>query len=289
MSLPDPPYDDGAIVLYRGDCLDLLPHIAERHGRPAHLIEDPPYSARTKAGARSISKKRGGKGPSGGRDDHREGELGGVLVPFATTVDVVRRSIELANAERWSIVFCDLVHAAGLETDPPEGLRHLRTAAWVKPDCAPQLTGDRPAQGFETCAILAPEIETDWSAIVALHAADEACRWNGIDGQRGARGVWTHGVERDVPWHPTPKPVGLLRKIIRAFTDPGDLIIDPFGGSASTAVACRYEGRRCVAIELDETFAALAAQRLAEGRARPADSIVEVDPRQIALFAEVGT
>src|SRR5690606_20326317 len=149
-----------------------------------------------------------------------------------------------------------------------------------------QLTGDRPAQGFETCAILAPEVETDWSAIAALHAADEACRWNGIAGMRGARGVWEHRVERDIPWHPTPKPVGLRRKLLRAFTDPGDLVIDPFGGSASSAVACRYEGRRCIAIELDEAFARLAAQRLAEGRARPADSIVETDPRQGSLFTE---
>lgn len=52
--------------------------------------------------------------------------------------------------------------------------------------------------------------------------------------------------------HPHEKPIPLLAPLMRHSTDPGDLIVDPFGGSASTLRAARQEGRSCVAIELDK-------------------------------------
>lgn len=48
------------------------------------------------------------------------------------------------------------------------------------------------------------------------------------------------------PW---AKPVGLLRRIIELSTDPGDLVIDPFAGSGTTAAAAVQLGRRVIAIE----------------------------------------
>lgn len=242
----DPLYDDGTITLYQGDCLDLLPMVIARHGRPAHLVTDPPYGERVQKNARS---SRGTKRGQGGWD--AIGAASPVaFVPFAASERLVRDAIVAASAERWSIVFCDHVHAARLEEHPPEGLRAVRTGVWVKPDCAPQMNGKCPANGHESIAI--------------LHT-DAPMRWNA----GGKRGVWTHYVERGVPWHPTPKPVPLIREVLRDFTDPGDLVIDTFGGSGTTPVSCRYEGRRCVVIELSEEYARHMAQRLAEGRARP--------------------
>jgi site-specific DNA-methyltransferase (adenine-specific) len=62
--------------------------------------------------------------------------------------------------------------------------------------------------------------------------------------------------------HPTQKPEKLLAKIILASTNPGDLILDPFGGSGTTAVVAKKLGRDFVTIESDEEFCLLAAKRL---------------------------
>lgn len=62
--------------------------------------------------------------------------------------------------------------------------------------------------------------------------------------------------------HPTQKPEKLLAKIILASTNPGDLILDPFAGSGTTAVVAKKLARDFVAIESDEEYCLLAAKRL---------------------------
>ena len=62
--------------------------------------------------------------------------------------------------------------------------------------------------------------------------------------------------------HPTQKPEKLLAKIILASTNPGDLILDPFAGSGTTAVVAKKLGRDFVAIESDEDYCLVAAKRL---------------------------
>ncbi|MEO6334069.1 MAG: DNA methyltransferase [Pyrinomonadaceae bacterium] len=62
--------------------------------------------------------------------------------------------------------------------------------------------------------------------------------------------------------HPTQKPEKLLAKIILASTNQGDLILDPFAGSGTTAVVAKKLGRDFVAIEADENYCLLAAKRL---------------------------
>jgi adenine-specific DNA-methyltransferase len=51
--------------------------------------------------------------------------------------------------------------------------------------------------------------------------------------------------------HPHEKPEILLEELLLHSTDPGDLVVDPFGGSSSLARACRNRGRSAVTIELD--------------------------------------
>ena len=62
--------------------------------------------------------------------------------------------------------------------------------------------------------------------------------------------------------HPTQKPEKLLAKIILASTNTGDLILDPFAGSGTTAVTAKKLGRDFLAIESDEKFCLLAEKRL---------------------------
>ena len=62
--------------------------------------------------------------------------------------------------------------------------------------------------------------------------------------------------------HPTQKPEKLLAKIILASTNEGDLILDPFAGSGTTAVVAKKLGRKFVAVEADENYCLVAAKRL---------------------------
>lgn len=63
--------------------------------------------------------------------------------------------------------------------------------------------------------------------------------------------------------HPTQKPEKLLAKILLASTNKGDLILDPFAGSGTTAVVAKKLERKFVAIESDEDHCIVAAKRLA--------------------------
>ncbi len=62
--------------------------------------------------------------------------------------------------------------------------------------------------------------------------------------------------------HPTPKPIELVRRCIVASSDFGDLILDPFLGSGSTAVACVLTGRKCICCEIDSRYCDLACERI---------------------------
>lgn len=63
--------------------------------------------------------------------------------------------------------------------------------------------------------------------------------------------------------HPTQKPEKLVAKIILASSLPGQVILDPFLGSGTTAVVAKKLGRKYIGIELDEDYACLALKRLA--------------------------
>lgn len=65
-------------------------------------------------------------------------------------------------------------------------------------------------------------------------------------------------------YHPTQKPVELLRYMIRTYSDPGCVVLDCFMGSGSTGVACIQEGRDFIGIEKDPGCFEIAQQRLEE-------------------------
>jgi site-specific DNA-methyltransferase (adenine-specific) len=63
-------------------------------------------------------------------------------------------------------------------------------------------------------------------------------------------------------YHPTQKPLRLVRRALLASTREGDLVFDPFCGSGTTGVAAKELGRFFVGTELEEEFAGLAARRI---------------------------
>ena len=130
------------------------------------------------------------------------------------------------------------------------GLRYKRTGAWHRIGGAPQFSGDRPASGFE--------------AITICHAKGRS-KWNG----GGHAALWSHPIvsnrlgQRGSRLHTAQKPLSLMLELVDLFTDPGDLILDPFSGSGTTGVAAIRLGRRYIGIEMDEVYAVTSRERLA--------------------------
>jgi len=65
--------------------------------------------------------------------------------------------------------------------------------------------------------------------------------------------------------HPAQKPMKLIEKLIEKNTDYGDLVLDPFVGSGTTAVACKLLHRNFIGIEINPDYCKIAEGRLAQG------------------------
>ncbi|ABK78047.1 DNA modification methylase [Cenarchaeum symbiosum A] len=62
--------------------------------------------------------------------------------------------------------------------------------------------------------------------------------------------------------HPTQKPLGLMEELIQLMSDKGDLVLDPFGGSATTMIAAMNQNRKSITYENDPKMYKLASQRV---------------------------
>ena len=103
------------------------------------------------------------------------------------------------------------------------------------------------------------------------HYQTEAClygwkkggqyRWFG---DRQQSNLLRYNKPKANPDHPSPKPVEMLVYLIKNSSKPGDLVLDNFGGSGSTLIACEQTGRRCRMIELDEKYCDVIRRRWAE-------------------------
>lgn len=102
-------------------------------------------------------------------------------------------------------------------------------------------------------------------------------------------------VGRSANDHPTVKSIALMRWLVRLVTRPGDVVLDPFGGSGTTGVAALCEGRRVILVEREARFAEIARQRCEHATpdlgvpvrvaAKPAPA---ADPRQRSLLDLLG-
>jgi hypothetical protein len=78
--------------------------------------------------------------------------------------------------------------------------------------------------------------------------------WNGFRLIRLMwRGYYRAAGEKREP-HPTQKPVGVCQPFIEQYTKIGDVVIDPFGGSGTTLIACERTGRQCRMVEIEPRY-----------------------------------
>lgn len=106
----------------------------------------------------------------------------------------------------------------------------------------------------------APLTAADWAQLRAKwhheHAVTNVWR------EPGVRGVERLKDEKAKFIHTNQKPLKLIELAIRASTDPGDVVWEPFGGLCSAAVASLRTGRCCYSAEIDESIYEAASQRL---------------------------
>ncbi len=231
----------GKSTLYCGDCLEIMPILEDVN----HVITDPPYEEEAHTKERRLLSK--------GQDGGRARRVDVLPIDFDKMDECLRGEVSqhiIRLCQGWSLIFCQ-VEAVHLWMNTMAGAKYKRTGIWVKPDGAPQFTGDRPGMGYES--------------IVMHWHGDGRSKWNG----GGKHGVFTHsksdpgyghgGLKNE---HPTKKPLALMQQLVAMFTNPGDTVFDPFMGSGSTGIACQILGRKFIGIEKNPTYFHAACERL---------------------------
>lgn len=89
---------------------------------------------------------------------------------------------------------------------------------------------------------------------------DDAARVCIVD-DRKQSDLWQIPRPKRSDEHPTMKPVELVERAIRNSSKPGDIVFEPFAGSGTDIIACERSGRKCMAIELEPKYVAVAIQR----------------------------
>jgi DNA modification methylase len=229
------------------------------------VITDPPYSRNVhERSRRGLSARAANQAPN--VRARRRRDLG---FPPLKARERAAMARELARVtRRWVVVFSDHEGSHAWKKDlEAAGLEYVRTCIWIKAGATPQLTGDRPASGHE-CLVVAHQTR---------RGKPMRKRWNG----GGKLGVYWHPIELDraragTRCHTTQKPLGLLRELIEDFSDPGELVCDPYAGSGTTGVACLQLGRDFLGWERDMAMAEMARRRLVGLRAIPVPGQLEM-------------
>ena len=243
----------GLATLYLADCMEVLPTL----GKVDAVITDPPYGEQTHSKAKS-NRSTATEKKAIDFSSLTSDQLGVVLAECAT------------HCSRWLVATMEWRHIATFEQVPPAGWDFVRFGVWVKTNPMPQISADRPAQG--------------WEGIAYLHAASGAKkRWNG----GGSHGNYIGALVTDGA-HPTGKPLPLFEQFVQKFTDYGDTVLDPFMGSGTTGVAAVQQGRKFIGVERDPKYFEAACKRIEEAQ-RITDMFVAqqaVAPVAGDLFAE---
>lgn len=208
------------------------------------LITDPPYTVSTANGQRGCrtSSWLGSTSHSGITYGH-------------ITRDEVREVVRswAPRVRRWWVFFGDHLSAEWWREDlswfdqyafPP--------VIWVKTDAAPRIMADGPSPQHETIAIARPRRR--------LERVEKRYRPGWYRGPGARKGCTADGARLI-----GQKPLWLMRALIRDYSEPGDLICDPFAGMATTLIAAAIEGRRSIGAEVDPETHEVAQRRIARG------------------------
>lgn len=211
------------------------------------LITDPPFSARTDAGFRSgsdVARKKK-------RMPKRRSEM-----PYEPLTHRLARELVASWVPRvreFFVVFGDHQSARWFEA----AFKHHKLATfapvpWVKSDGPPRFYGDGPANSCE------------WITIARRRKFPRRrfSRPGQYSGPIAAMKMAGEGNRAGPKFLTGAKPEWLMQALVRDYSEPGDLIVDPFAGTGSTLLAARLQGRRSLGAECDLATYAYAVGRL---------------------------
>ena len=246
-------HTDRALWVYQGNCLELLDAIAAKYpeGRFDAIFADPPYFLSN--GGISCHAGRMVKVDKGDWDKSRGQELN-----HEFNLEWLKRCQRVLkpNGTLWVSGTHHVIFSIGYAMQQL-GYKILNDIAWEKPNPPPNLSCRYFTHSTETVLWAA---KNEKSKHRFNYAAMKA-----VTGKQ-MKTVWTmtapSGDEKTFGKHPTQKPVALIERCLLASTNEGDLVLDPFLGGGTTAVAAVRLKRGCVGIELDELHAKLAEKRI---------------------------
>jgi len=210
------------------------------------VICDPPYGAKTHDGHDEMSTEKRKAGIYKGRPVP-DGKVGRPLNYACWQPDDVRAFVDswAPRCRGWFVAFTshDLVpdYTASLEAHDRYVFAPL---PFFSPGSRVRLSGDGPSSW--TCWI-----------VVARPRAAPFAKWGTLPGGYAGTSPPCEVVGG--------KPEWLMRALIRDYSRPGDLIVDPFCGSGTTALAAASEGRRCITSEELPAHHEIARRRFARG------------------------
>lgn len=258
--------EDERSALFQGDALELLAKI-----RPESvdcIWTDPPYflsnDGVTNVGGRRVSVNKGAWDSSAGVDEDHAFNL--------RWLDACRRVLR-PTGTIWVTGTIHVYLSVGMAMRQL-GFRILNDIIWEKPNPPPNL-GTRCFTHSTEVLLWAAKAPRGSNHRYAFNYAEMKAE----NGGRQMKSVWRFPSagrdERRHGRHPTQKPVALIDRCIRASTNPGDTVLDPFAGTASTGVAALMNGRHFLGIEQDPAYVAIGIRRLSAIPARlPVASVI---------------
>jgi len=134
--------------------------------------------------------------------------------------------------------------------------------AWPGPDGESEL-GRWPSNLYQCPKPARSEKETGLDELGSVTGAEAVSRKAGSKGLRSPRAGAGRTAANVKNIHPTVKPIGLMRWLVRLVTPPGGTVLDTFLGSGTTMVAAEREGFTCVGVEMDPEYARISHARVA--------------------------
>lgn len=245
------------VYLYHANCLELMDAIIKKYPNGCFdmIFADPPYflsnGGITCKNGKMVSVNKGDWDKSQGAELNHQFNL-----------EWLKRCQTLLKKDGtlWVSGTHHVIHSIGFAMQQL-GLKILNEITWQKPNPPPNLSCRYFTHSSETILWAAKNEKSK-------HHFNYHLMRNENEGKQ-MKSVWTikppargeklHGK------HPTQKPLDLLDRIIRASTNKGDLILDPFCGSATTGVASLKNSRRFIGIDSNiEYLDKLAIPRIKE-------------------------
>jgi len=253
-NLPAPAFDDPKhhLRLYHGDCLEILAAI------PPNSVDlvfaDPPYflsnGGITCHAGKMVSVHKGDWDKSRGPDGNHEFNL--------QWLAACQRVLK-PNGSIWVSGTAHVIHSVGFALQQL-GFKLLNDISWVKPNPPPNLSCRYFTHATETIIWAAKDKKSRHTFNYKL--MKETNRGKQM------KSVWEirppESWEKRFGKHPTQKPVALLERILLASTNEGDLVLDPFAGSGTTALAAIRTKRIFRGIEIDPKWIRVSVERIKE-------------------------